>query len=109
MKGSGEVVRLSAHDISDPSPSPLHDDGTHDAVLVAVGENVLVRDGLRPEYSQDSSEVLGVKGGQSRSLSVILQHSELYISVESTQLWYSLSMILVLYETKFGSLPSKDP
>lgn len=37
VKGcAGAVVRLSAHDMSDPSPSPSHDDGTHDAVLVAV-------------------------------------------------------------------------
>ena len=35
-----------------------------------------------------------------RSLSVILQHSEPYSRVESTQLWYSLSLVLVLYWDK---------
>ena len=49
--------------MSDPSPSPSHDDGAH-AVLVAAGEKMLVGDGLGPEYSQDSSKVLGVEGGQ---------------------------------------------
>ena len=49
--------------MSDPSPSPLHDDGAH-AVLVAAGEKKLVGDGLGPEYSQDPSKVLGVEGGQ---------------------------------------------
>ena len=48
--------------MSNPSPSLLHDDGAH-AVLVAVGE-MLVGDGLGPDYSQDSSKVLGVEGGQ---------------------------------------------
>ena len=32
-----------------------------------------------------------------RSLSVILQHSEPYSRVGGTQLWYSLSLVLVLY------------
>ena len=45
------------------SPSPSHDDGAH-AVLVAAGEKMLVGDGLGPGYSQDSSKVLGVEGGQ---------------------------------------------
>ena len=45
------------------SPSPPHDDGAH-AVLVATGEKMLVGDGLGPEYSWDSSKVLGVEGGQ---------------------------------------------
>ena len=39
-----------------------------------------------------------------RSLSVILQHSELYSRVESTQLWYSLSLVLVLYWDDFHTL-----
>ena len=38
---------------SDPSSSPSHDDGAH-GVLVAAAEKMLVGDGLRPEYSQDS-------------------------------------------------------
>ena len=41
----------------------MHDDGVH-AVLVAVGEKMLARDGLGPKYSQDSSEFLGVEGRQ---------------------------------------------
>lgn len=35
-------------------PSFLHDHGAH-AVLVVVGEKLLVGDGLMPDYSQDSS------------------------------------------------------
>ena len=46
---AGDVSWLSPHHMSDPSPSPLHDNGTH-AVLVAAGEKMLVRDGLGPEY-----------------------------------------------------------
>ena len=47
--------------MSDPSPSPSHDDGAH-AVLGAVGEKMLSEDGIRPEYSQNNPEVLGVEG-----------------------------------------------
>ena len=49
----GDVAWLSSHYMSNPSSSPLHDDGAH-AVLVAVAEKMLVGDGLRPEYLQDS-------------------------------------------------------
>ena len=42
---------------SPPSPSRGH--GSL-AVLVVVVEQMLVGDGLRPNYSQDSSKVLGV-------------------------------------------------
>ena len=64
VKGcADDVAWLSSHHMSDPSPSPLHDDGAH-AVLVAAGEKKLVGDGLGPEYSQDPSKVLGVEGGQ---------------------------------------------
>ena len=64
VKGcAGYVAWFSSHHMSDPSPSPTHDDGAH-AVLVAAGEKMLVGDGLGPEYSQDSSKVLGVEGGQ---------------------------------------------
>ena len=60
----GDVAWISSHHMSDQSLSPSHDDpGTH-AVQVVAGEKMLVGDGLRLEYSQDSSEVLGVKGGQ---------------------------------------------
>ena len=61
MKGfAGDVAWLSSHHMSDPSPSPLRDDGAH-AVLVAAGEKMLVGDGLGPGYSQDSSKVLGME------------------------------------------------
>ena len=94
---AGDVSWLSSHHVSNPSPLPLHDDGAH-AILVAAGEKMLVGDDLGPEYSQDSSKVLGVEGGQFvKSLSVILQHSELYRRVESLQLCYSFSLVLVLY------------
>ena len=60
MKGcAGHVAWPSSHDMSDPSQSPLHDDGAH-AVLGTAGENMFVRDGLGPEYLQDSSKVLGM-------------------------------------------------
>ena len=64
VKGcAGDVAWLSSHHMSDPSSLPSHDDGVH-AVLVAVGEKMLVGDGLGPEYLQDSSKALGVEGGQ---------------------------------------------
>ena len=51
VKGcAGDVAWVSSHHMSDPSPSPSHDDGAH-AVLVAAGEKMLVEDGLGPEYS----------------------------------------------------------
>jgi len=59
---AGDVAWRSSHHMSNPSPSPSHYDGAH-AVLVAVGEKMLVGDGLGPEYSQDSSKALGVEGG----------------------------------------------
>ena len=43
----GDVAWLSYH-MSDPSPSPLHDDGAH-AVLIAVGKKMVIGDGLCPE------------------------------------------------------------
>ena len=49
--------------MSHSSPSPSHNDGVH-AVLVAVGENMLVGDVFGLKYSLDSSKVLGVEGGQ---------------------------------------------
>ena len=54
----GDVALLSSHYISDPSPLPSHDDGVH-AVLVTASKKMLVGDGLGPEYSEDSSKVLG--------------------------------------------------
>ena len=48
--------------MSDLSPSPLYYDCAH-AVLVEAGE-MFVGDGLWPIYSQDSSTVLGMEGGQ---------------------------------------------
>ena len=91
---------LSSHHMSHPSPPPLHDDGAH-AILVAAGEKILLGDGLRQEYSQDSLRFLVWKVDKlSKSLSVILQHSEPYGGVETTQLWHSLSLVLVLYSDK---------
>ena len=51
---SGDAAWLPSHhmsDPSDPSRSPARDDGAH-AILVAVGEKMLVGYGLRPENSQ---------------------------------------------------------
>ena len=65
----GDVAWLFSHHMSDPSPSPSHDDGAHAVCLsVAAGKKVLVGDGLRPEYSQDSSKVLEVHQPQNTSL-----------------------------------------
>ena len=69
---AGDVAWLSSHHMSDPSPSPSHDDGAH-AVLVAAGEKMLVRDGFGPEYSHDSSKALCVEGRQ--FVEVALSHS----------------------------------
>ena len=64
VKGcAGDVAWLSSHHMPNPSPSPSADDGAH-AVLVAAGAKMLVGDGLGPEYSWDSSKVLGVEGGK---------------------------------------------
>ena len=57
--------------MSDPSPSPSHDDGLH-ALLVAAGEKLLVGDSLRLENTQDLSEVLCMEGGQ--LVQVTLRH-----------------------------------
>ena len=63
VKGcAGDVACLSSHHMSDSSPSPSHDGGAH-AVLVASGE-MLVGDGLGPEYSDNSNKVLDVEGEQ---------------------------------------------
>ena len=58
---AGDIAWLSSHHMSDPSPSPSHDDGAH-AVFVAAGEKMLVRDGFGQEHSQDSSKALCVEG-----------------------------------------------
>ena len=51
--------------MSDLSPSPSYDDSAPGhAVLVTAGEKMLAGNGLGPEYSQDFSKVLVVKGGQ---------------------------------------------
>ena len=66
-----DAALLSAGDMSDPSPSPSHDDGLH-ALLVAAGEKLLVGDSLRLENTQDPSEVLCMEGGQ--LVQVTLRH-----------------------------------
>ena len=92
---------LSAGDMSDLSPSPSQDDGhgLH-ALLVTAGEKLLVGDGLKPENTRDPSEVLCMEGGE--LVHVTLRHPPLfraaqYSRVESTQLWYSLRLVLMLY------------
>ena len=57
---AGDVAWISSNHMSDPSPSSSHDDGAH----AVSGEKKLVRDGIGPEYSKNSSRVLGVEGGQ---------------------------------------------
>ncbi|PFX19361.1 hypothetical protein AWC38_SpisGene16220 [Stylophora pistillata] len=82
---AGDVVLLPPHNMSNPSPSPLHDDGPH-AVLVASCEKFLVGDGLRPEDAEDSSEVLGVEVdgqvGEQRQHTTTLSHTGLHIEAD---------------------------
>ena len=86
---SGVQLRagLSSHYVSDPSPSPLHNDCVH-AVLVVTGEKILVGDGLGPEHA------FGVEGEQ--FIEVTFSHPP-HSRLVRTQLWYSLSLVLVLY------------
>lgn len=60
---AGNVARLSSHHMSDPSPSPSYDNGTH-AVLLAAGEKMFVGDGLGQNVSRILLRFLGVEGGQ---------------------------------------------
>ena len=60
---AGDAVRFLSQHMANPSPSPPHDDGVR-ALLFAAGKKISVRDGLRLEYPQDTSEVLGVEGGK---------------------------------------------
>ena len=52
------------HDVSDPSPSLLHDDDGIYTALVSSGEKFMIGDGLRPKYEQHPFEVHGVETGQ---------------------------------------------
>ena len=91
---AGDVAWRFSHHMSNPSASPSHDDDAH-AVLVAVGEKMLV---LGQNIRRILLRLLVWKvDSWLRSLSVILQHSEPYSRVGSTQLWYSISLVLVLY------------
>ena len=93
VKGcAGDVAWLSSHLMSDPSQSSLHDDRAY-AVLVAAGEKMLVGDGFGPEYSR-----------LLRSRLVILEYFQPYSRVETMHLWYSLSLVLVLYWDAFHKL-----
>lgn len=88
--GRGCLALLSSKVQTPISPSPLHDDCAH-VVVVAAGEKMLLVVGLGPEYSQFLLRFLVLKVDNFlRSLSVILQHSELYSGVGSTQLWYMI-------------------
>ena len=77
-----------------PSSSPLHDHGAH-AVLVAAVGKMLIGDGLRPEYLQDSSKVLGLLGGQFVKFS--FSHPLVFSRVKSMQPLQCLNLVLVLY------------
>ena len=59
MNSAGDVARLSSHHMSDPSPSPSHDDGAH-AVLFLAGEKILVGDGLGQECSVEGGKFVEV-------------------------------------------------
>ena len=59
----GDAVLLSSIRVSNP-PHRLRMMMCLHVVLVAVGEKMLIGVGLGPEHALDSSEVLGVEGGQ---------------------------------------------
>ena len=68
MEGyTGDAVLLTLHDMSNPPPSLLHNDGPH-GVLVA-SDGFTIGDGFGPEYTQSSSELLGVASGQGDEVS----------------------------------------
>ena len=99
VKGcASDVVLLLSHDMSDPSSS--HNGGSH-AVLVAASKKFLVGDGIHRILLRF---LVWKVDSLLRSLSVILQHSEPYSREEITQLWYSLSLVLVLYWNDFQTL-----
>ena len=93
VKGcAGDVAWFSSRHMSHPSPSPSHDNSAH-TVLVSTGEK-LVGDGLNQNVCRILQRFLVWKA---KSLSVILQHSEPYSRVARMQLWYSLTLVLVLH------------
>ena len=80
MKGcAGDVVPLSSADMPYPSPPPLFNYCFH-AVLIAAGEKFLVGDGLRPEDTQDSPEILCVESGE--FVEVTLSHPPAFRAVQ---------------------------
>ena len=100
-KLSGRCPALFSSRVRSISVAPSHDDVVH-AVLVVASEKMLIGDGLGPEPRRRS--LVWKVDSLLRSLSVILQHSEPYNRVGSTQLWYSLSLVLVLYWDDFHTL-----
>ena len=56
-------VSLPSDDMTYPSPSSLHDDGTN-TLLCALYKEILVGNGLRPENTKDFSQTFGVEGRQ---------------------------------------------
>lgn len=93
---------LSPHHMPSPSPSPSHDDGVH-AVLGAADVNMLVRDGWRIFAGYFQGCWCGrwaAYWGRFQSPSSILSRSK----VESTQLWYIISLVSVLNWDDFHTL-----
>ena len=76
---ANDAALLSAGDMCDPSPLPSHDDGLH-ALLVIAGQKLFVGDGLRPENTQDPSEVLFVEGEQ--LVQVTIRHPPAFEAVQ---------------------------
>ena len=102
VKGcAGDVAWFSSRHKSHPSPSPSHDNSAH-TVLVSASEK-LVGDGLDQNVCRILPRFLVWKV---KLLSVILQHSESYSRVASMQLWYSLTLVLVLHWDDFHMLYS---
>ena len=100
--GRGCLALLSSKVQTPISPSPSPDDGAH-VVVVVAGEKMLLGVGLGPEYSQFLLRFLVLKVDNFlRSLSVILQHSEPYSGVGSTQLWYMIYHPTCMYAHSFA-------
>ena len=95
---AGDVAWLSSYHMSNPSPSPLHNDGAH-VVLVARVRRYWLEMVSGHNINRILLRFLVRKvDSMLRSLSVILQHSELY------SMGYSLSLVLVVHWDDFHTL-----
>lgn len=76
-----------------PPPPCSHVDGIHAVLCLGGKEQAAAR--LRRCW--DSSQVHCVENGELIKVALNLQQSEPYTTVESTQFWYSFSLVQILY------------